>query len=388
MKVVLSIVLINFIIFAYSIPVYAKDRRTKSILEKSQRLKKHLRNLEEQILSHDEDISTPETVIPNPFISDEIASPTLPANATTTKPTQGTQVLGYGNFNTEKTSQDSAVSTIQISYSLLIYFTGRMPAKVITITLRVYFMVPASRRILQEEGYKLTYEDVETECTLNGEGTSEGTSSYDCSGNTKTEAAKVSNAKVNTNEDIKLDGEAAKPEELAFTGPAITEGEDLISNDVVIDTSAAFLTLTDGQLTIKEGNTFNVEGFVDNFNHQPKDVFDFALIHLNDGTKKIIECTVADPVEKVENTKSKVTFNCGPYNEFLNSTLDFATGSFKGTPADIITLDISEDSERAILLNDPTAKNQLTGKIMSGITITATVLSLIVFIIIFILTKL
>ena len=46
MKVVLSIVLINFIIFAYSIPVYAKDRRTKSILEKSQRLKKHLRNLE------------------------------------------------------------------------------------------------------------------------------------------------------------------------------------------------------------------------------------------------------------------------------------------------------------------------------------------------------
>ena len=387
MKVVLSIVLINFIIFAYSIPVYAKDRRTKSILEKSQRLKKHLRNLNDNLIFlPNEAISTEENEIPNP-LSDEIASPTLPANATTTKPTQSTQVLGYGNFNTEKTSQDSGVSTIQISYNLLIYFKGRMPAKVITITIRVYFMVPASGRILQEEGYKLTYEDVETQCTLNGEGTSEGTSSYDCSGNTKTEAAKVSNAKINTNEDIKLDGKSATTEELGFTGPAITEGEDLMTNNAILDTSAAFLTLTDGQLTNKEGNAFNVEGFVDNFNHEPKDAFDFALIHLNDGTKKIIECTVADPVEKVENTKSKVTFNCGPYNEFLNSTLDFATGTFKGTPADIITLDISEDSERAILLNDPTAKNQLTGKIISGITITATVLSLIVFIIIFILTK-
>ena len=223
--------------------------------------------------------------------------------------------------------------------------------------------------------------------SLNGEGTSEGISSYDCSGNTKSEATEVSNAKVNTNEDIKLDGEPASAEELAFTGPAIVAGKNLLSNNAEFDTSAQFFTLTDGQLTQKEGNTFNVEGIVTNFNHKPNDAFDFTLIHLNDGTNKIIECTVADPIEKVDDTESKVTFNCGPYNEFLNSTLDFVTGTFKGTPADIITLDISEDSERAILLNDPTPKNQLTGRIMSGITITATVLSLIVFIIIFILTK-
>ena len=388
MKVVLSIVLINLLIFGYSIPVYAKDGRLKSILEKRQRLKKHLRNLEELILSHDEDISTPETGSPIPIQSDEIATPTLPANATTTKPTQGVQVLGYGNFNTEKTSQASSVSTIQISYSILVYFQGRKPAQKITITIRVYIMVPLNGRILQEEEYISVPEDVETECTLNGEGNSEGTSSYDCSGNTKSEATEVSNAKVNTNEDIKLDGEPASAEELAFTGPAIVAGENLISNNAEFDTSAQFFTLTDGQLTQKEENAFNIEGIVANFNHKPNDAFDFTLIHLNDGTNKIIECKVADPIEKVDDTESKVTFNCGPYNEFLNSTLDFVTGTFKGTPADIITLDISEDSERAILLNDPTAKNQLTGRIMSGITITATVLSLIVFIIIFILTKL
>ena len=139
MKVVLSIVLINFIIFAYSIPVYAKDRRAKSIMEKSQRLKKHLRNLNDNLIFlPNETISTEENEIPNP-LSDEIASPTLPANATTTKPTQSTQVLGYGNFNTEKTSQDSGVSTIQISYNLLIYFKGRMPAKVITINNKSLF---------------------------------------------------------------------------------------------------------------------------------------------------------------------------------------------------------------------------------------------------------
>ena len=164
MKVVLSIVLINLLIFGYSIPVYAKDGRLKSILEKRQRLRKHLRNLEELILSHDEDISTPETGSPIPIQSDEIATPTLPANATTTKPTQGVQVLGYGNFNTEKTSQTSSVSTIQISYSILVYFQGRKPAQKITITIRVYIMIPLNRRILQEEEYISVPEDVETEC--------------------------------------------------------------------------------------------------------------------------------------------------------------------------------------------------------------------------------
>ena len=361
MKVVLSLVLINLIIFSYSVPVYTNGERVKSIYEKSQKLKKRLRYLEqnELILSHDEDISNNptneipplnETVMP----TDDIprAAENLAVN-TNTKPTQAVQLLTYGNFNTEKTSQQSTVSTIAITYNILVYYHNREAAEVITITIRVYVRVPRAGRKLQEEDYDLVGEDVETNCTLSSEKTSEGTCSYDCSGNTKTEAAEVSQAKVNTKEDMKLDGEPVKAEEMAVTPTAQVNGDDLISNNVIIDTKAKYLDLSGGKLTNKIGNTFNIEGNIDDFNHKAGDAFDFTFIHINDKTNKKIECKVADPIEKVNDKTSKVIFNCGPYTEFLNSTLDYVYGTYKGTPADTITLNIDEDSERAILLNPP-----------------------------------
>ena len=172
MKVVLSLVLINLIIFSYSLPVYANGERVKSIYEKSRKLKKYLRYLEqnEQILSHDEEISNnPSNEIP-PLNQTEIPTDDIPPAAedmvvnTDTKPTQDVQLLTYANFNSEKTSQESAVSTIAITYNILVYYHNRVAAEVITITIRVYV------RVLKTE---LVPEDVETNCTLNREKISE-----------------------------------------------------------------------------------------------------------------------------------------------------------------------------------------------------------------------
>ena len=366
MKVVLSLVLMNLIIFSYSVPVYANGERVKSIYEKSQKLKKYLRYLEqnEQILSHDEEISNnPSNEIP-PLNQTEIPTDDIPPAAedmvvnTDTKPTQDVQLLTYANFNSEKTSQESAESTIAITYNILVYYHNRVAAEVITITIRVYVRVLKTGRNLQEEEYELVPEDVETNCTLNGEKISEGTCSYDCSGNTKTKAAEVTHAKVNTKEDMKLDGEPMKSEEMAVTPTAKVNGDDLISNNVIIDTKAKILDLSGGRLTNQIGNTFSIEGNIDDFNHKPGDAFDFTFIHINDKTNKKIECKVADPIQKVNDKTSKVIFNCGPYTEFLNSTLDYVYGTYKGTPADTITLNIDDGSERAILLNAPANSTQ------------------------------
>ena len=303
MKVVLSLVLINLIIFTCSIPVYADDERVKAMYEKSQRLKKRLRYLEqnENILSHDEDISNPTTtpttiprIIPRTTVnttlmpSDEIATPTLPPVAPTSKPSQAVQIVTYGNFETQKTEQRQAVSTYEITYTLLVFYYNRPPARTITVTIRVYVRVPIRRngRGLQEEEYELVPEDVETTCVLQGDENGQGTRSYDCSGKTKTEAEELTNAKVNTNEDMKLDGETAKPDEVALTGPAIVVGEDLMTNTEIIDTSANLFNLRDGELINVRGNTFDIKGNVANFSHKPGDIFDFTLVHLDDGKKK------------------------------------------------------------------------------------------------------
>ena len=374
MKVVLSLVLINLIIFTCSIPVYADDERVKAMYEKAQRLKKRLRYLEqnENILSHDEDISNPTTtpttiprIIPRTTVnttlmpSDEIATPTLPPVAPTSKPSQAVQIVTYGNFETQKTEQRQAVSTYEITYTLLVFYLNRPPARTITVTIRVYVRVPIRRngRGLQEEEYELVPEDVETTCVLQGDENGQGTRSYDCSGKTKTEAEELTNAKVNTNEDMKLDGETAKPDEVALTGPAIVVGEDLMTNTEKIDTSANLFNLRDGELINVRGNTFDIKGNVANFNHKPGDTFDFTLVHLDDGNKKKVECKVADPIEKVDDTNSKVTFNCGPVTEYINANIDYVSGTYRGTPADTITLEISADSKRNILMNSPDNSN-------------------------------
>ena len=397
MKVVLLLIMINLLIWVCSIPVSSEAKGVKDKYEKIQRLKNRFRDLEQkgQIFPQDEDptssqaneipILTPPNITPittsNTTLmpSDEITLLTLPIN-TNTKPREAIQLLTYGNFYIERTSLISEVSTIEIGYHILIYYHNRAPAKVITMILRVYIRVPKLGRVLQEKEYNLIPEDVEVKCTLKGEGTSEGICSYECSGNTKQEAFELSNAKVNTNEKMKLDGEPAKSEELAFTGQAIAGGEDLIANNAIIDTSAKFLTLTDGRLTNKLGNTFDLEGIIDDFNHKSGDALDFNFIHLNDRTNKIVECKVADSIEKVDDNKSKVTFNCGPYSEFLNSTLDFAIGTFKEITFDTVILNIAEDSGRTIVLNNPNLQNQLSGIAIAGFVVIAFLLSLLAFV--------
>ena len=393
MKVVLSLIMIHLLIFVYSIPVYVDDERAKTMHEKNQKLKKRLRDLEQNkiILSHNEEPTmqvtedlTPPSIIPITTMnttlmpSDEIITPPLPDN---TKQIQPIQLLTYGNFRIKKLSQESIVSTFEITYNILVYYHNMAPARVITITLRVYIKVPKRGRSLQEEEYELVPEDVETVCILNGDTTSQGTRIYDCSGTTKTGAEEMTNSKVNTNEDILLDGEPAKPEKLAITGVGITLGEDLISNSEMIDTSSKYFTLTDGILTNKLGNTFSIVGTIDDFNHKSDDIFDLNLLNLNDGTNKKIECKIADPIEKVDDTKSKVTINCGPYSEYLNSNLNFATGTFRENPFDTITLNIAEDSDRTIILNNPNTKNQLSNSAIAGFVIIASLLSFLAFII-------
>ena len=298
MKVVLSLVLINLIIFTCSIPVYADDERVKVMYEKAQRLKKRLRHLEqpEVVLSHDEDITETTTprIIPQTTAnttlmpSDEIAPPTLPPVAPTSKPAQAVQIVTYGNFETQKKGQREVVSTYEITYTLLVFYYNRPPARVITITIRVYVRVPIRRngRGLQEEEYELVPEDVPTTCVLKGDANSQGTRSYDCSGETKTEAEELTNAKVNTNQEMTIDGETAKPDEVALTGPAIVVGEDLMTNSEKIDTNANLFNLRDGELINIRGNTFDIKGNVANFNHKPGDTFDFTLVHLDDEKKK------------------------------------------------------------------------------------------------------
>ena len=155
MKVVLSLVLINLIIFTCSIPVYAEDERVKSMYERAQRLKKRLRHLQqpELELSHDEDIT--ETTVPriipqttaNTTLmpSDEIATQTVAPSSPNSKPAQAVQIVTYGNFETQKTDQRQTVSTYAITYTLLVFYYNRPPARVITVTIRVYVRVPIRR---------------------------------------------------------------------------------------------------------------------------------------------------------------------------------------------------------------------------------------------------
>ena len=57
MKVVLSLIMIHLLIFVYSIPFYVDDERAKTMYEKNKKLKKRLRDLEQNKikLSHDEE---------------------------------------------------------------------------------------------------------------------------------------------------------------------------------------------------------------------------------------------------------------------------------------------------------------------------------------------
>ena len=331
MKDVLSQVLIIIIMFAYSVSAYTNDKRVKSIYENDQKFKKSLIyiRLTEQILTHDEEISS--TIVTD--------NPIIPITTTPTV-VNSVQIVTFGNFEIQKVSETSELSTIKITYTILVFYYKVPVSKVITMSIRVY---------ARNEENNLLPEDVEITCNVFGNETSSGIHSYNCSGETKLEVFGITNATFN--EGIKLDGV-----EIPFTGPGVLIEDDFIANSVnVVDSTN--LSLTDGKLTNVLGNTFSIEGTIANFNHNPGDFFAFIFTHFNDRTNKYVDCKVADPIEKVDETNSKVIFNCGPCTEFLNTTLDYAIGTYIGIPADIITLDMAEDSERGILINSAESSN-------------------------------
>ena len=316
MKDVLSQVLIIIIMFAYSVSAYTNDKRVKSIYENDQKFKKSLIyiRLTEQILTHDEEISS--TIVTD--------NPIIPITTTPTV-VNSVQIVTFGNFEIQKVSETSELSTIKITYTILVFYYKVPVSKVITMSIRVY---------ARNEENNLLPEDVEITCNVIGNETSSGIHSYNCSGETKLEVFGITNATFN--EGIKLDGV-----EIPFTGPGVLIEDDFIANSVnVVDSTN--LSLTDGKLTNVLGNTFSIEGTIANFNHNPGDFFAFIFTHFNE-----------------DDTKSKVTFNCGPYTEFLNTTLDNVYGTYTGNPGEIITLVMAENSERSLLLN-PESSDSLT----------------------------
>ena len=365
------------IIIIHSFPAYKNGKIVKSIYNNDSKFKKSLRylRLTEQILTDDVLTGKEELNIAWDTV-DETTDITL-------VPTILIPVvlLTYGNFATQKLTETSEISTIKITYNILTYYYMVPISKVITITIRVY--------VRREENYLLP-EDVETTCNLIDDETSAGIYSYNCSGETKLEVVEITDAKVNTNEEIKIEGNPRTEYKIQFTGQAIIIGDDLMGNSIKIDTT--ILTLTDGRLTNKSENSFNIEGTITNFNHNPDDIFNFLFTHFNDRTNKYLVCKVASPIEKVDETKSKVTLNFGPYYGFLNITLDYAIGTYRGTPEETITLVMAEDSRRSLLINYTESSNYNSNSdddksnklgIIIGIIVGVILVSIIIIVIIY-----
>ena len=345
MKAILSQVLIIIIMIAYSVPVYTNDKRVKSIYENYQKFKKSLRylRLTEQILTHDEEMSS--TIVTD--------NPIIPIT-TTPIVVIYFQIATFGNIETQEVYETSELATIKITYTIIVYYTMVPISKVITMTIKVYEW---------NEEINLLPEDKEITCNLNGNETSADSHSYDCSGEIKLEVVGITNVTICTNEEIKMEERPGiEYENIRPLSITIIKEYDLIAN------SATNLILTDGQVIyiLENTNSFIIEGTIINFNHNPDDIFTFIFTHFNDRTNKSVECKVDSQIEKVDDTKSKVTLECGPYYGFLNTTLENAIGTFKGTPKDTITLVMAENSGSSLLLNYPESTDSLTNYIESS----------------------
>ncbi len=307
MKTFFSLVLINLIIFGYSLPAYLTDERTKKSYERSKNLHSALRYLDEVV----ENVGSNEEAPTNaPFDNKTEPIPEIkPSGSDTEKPTQENQVLTYGNFKSKKKNPNGPLSPIKIEYSIIMYFLNKLPPQIVEIILRVSIITRRSRvRNLEE-----TVEDVKTTCSLKGN--NDGVAAYDCEGETKTEGSDVEGAKINTNEPMVLDGKIVPMSNVAFSEAAAEIGNNLHNSTITIDTSAKPYMLKAGKIADKTKNSFKVSGTISNFNHEPGDKFNFTFENKNDDDNIYVVCTV--DLSHGKNVAFK-----GPANKEFERTID------------------------------------------------------------------
>ena len=331
MKTFFSLVLINLIIFGYSLPAYLTDERTKKSYERAKNLHSALRYLDEVVerVGSNEEAPTNKTE-PVPEIK--------PSGSPTEKPTQDNQVLTYGNFKSKRSNPNGPRSPIKIEYSIIMYFLNKLPPKIVEIILRVGIITRRSRvRNLEE-----TVEDVKTTCKLAGN--NDGVAAYDCEGETKTEGSDVEGAKINTNEPMVLDGVPVPMSNVAFSEAAAEIGNNLHNSTITIDTSAKPYMLKEGKIADKTKNSFKVSGTINNFNHVEGDKFNFTFHNNKDGENIEVICTVDSK------DGNNVVFKC-PVNKPLNAIIDKAVGKYIGNSEDTVTFNFIDggyvDMERS-----------------------------------------
>ena len=340
MKTFFSLVLINLIIFGYSLPAYLTDERTKKSYERAKNLHSALRYLDEVVENVGSNEEAPTNAPTNaPFDNKTEPIPEIkPSGSPTEKPTQDNQVLTYGNFKSQRKNQNGPRSPIKIEYSIIMYFLNKLPPKIVEIILRVGIITRRSRvRNLEE-----TVEDVKTTCSLKGN--NDGVAAYDCEGETKTEGSDVEGAKINTNEPMVLDGKIVPMSNVSFSEAAAEIGNNLHNSTITIDTSATPYMLKAGKIADKTKNSFKVSGTISNFKHNQGDKFNFTFHNNKDDENIEVICTVDSK------DGNNVVFKC-PVNKEFEGTIDQAVGTYIGDGSkDTVTFNFEEGQKRNVEL--------------------------------------
>jgi len=329
-----SLVLINLIIFGYSLPAYLTDERTKKSYERAKNLHSALRYLDEvveRVVSHGE--------APTEAPSDNKTEPLpdiIPSGGGTEKPKQNTQVLTYGNFEAEKTDKSAQTSTIEVTYSMVIYYADGKVAKTVVVTIRLNIVTRRSRvRNLEE-----TTEDVETTCNLTGE--NDGVGIYDCKGQTKTKGSDIEGAEINTNEPMTINGQKISMSDVAFSEAAAEIGKNLHNSTITIDTSATPYMLKKGKIEEITKTSFKVSGIIKNFKHNQGDKFNFTFHNKKDDENIEVICTVDSK------DGDNVVFKC-PVNKEFDAIIDQAVGtSIPG--GSTVTFNFKDGEQRNVVL--------------------------------------
>ncbi len=341
MKTFFSLVLINLIIFGYSLPAYLTDERAKKSYERAKNLHSALRYLDEVV----ENVGSNEEAPTNaPFDNKTEPIPEIkPSGSDTEKPTQENQVLTYGNFKSKKKNPNGPLSPIKIEYSIIMYFLNKLPPQIVEIILRVSIITRRSRvRNLEE-----TVEDVKTTCSLKGN--NDGVAAYDCEGETKTEGSDIEGAKINANEPMVLDNVTVPMSKVAFSEAAAEIGNNLHNSTITIDTSATPYMLQKGKIDDKTKTSFKVSGIIKKFKHNQGDKFNFTFHNKKDDENIEVICTVDS------NDGNNVVFKC-PVNKEFEGTIDQAVGTYIGEGSkDTVTFNFEEGQKRNVELEGPSS---------------------------------
>ena len=347
MKTFFSLVLINLIIFGYSLPAYLTDERTKKSYERAKNLHSALRYLDEVV----ERVGSNEEA-PTNAPSDNKTEPLpdipdiKPSGGERSKPKQNTQILTFGNYAAEKTDKSAQTSTIIVTYTIVIVFTDRdRPPTIITITIRLRIKKPKKLvRNLAGDDDEFIEEDVPTNCTLK-QG-NDGTGVYDCAGETKNEGSEAEGAEVNSKVPMVADGTPLDMSDVGFSEAAAEIGKNLHNSTIKIDSSATPYTLKAGKIEDQTKTSFKVRGTIKDFQHKQGDKFNFTFFNQtdeNNGENIYVECTV-DSKEGDD-----VVFKC-PVNKRLDAIIDGAIGNSITPPPASVTFNFTEGEIRKIEL--------------------------------------